>query len=311
MEFTHRPVMAKEVLDILRCRPGGLYVDGTLGGGGHALEILKASAPGGRLIGLDRDADAIEAAGKALFPYNGRITLVRENFKNIREALNGLGVLSVDGVVLDLGVSSYQFEEPERGFSFRASARLDMRMDRRQKKTAHELVNTLDEAELARIFREYGEERFSSRIARAIVRARRSRPVETTGELKELILSAVPKKFHGASVHPATRVFQALRIAVNDELENLKDGLSRGFEVLSKGGRMCVISFHSLEDRIVKDKFRELSTGCVCPPRIPVCVCGRVPEAGLLTKKALTPSKEEIEDNPRSRSAKLRAVEKL
>ncbi|MBI5810415.1 MAG: 16S rRNA (cytosine(1402)-N(4))-methyltransferase RsmH [Deltaproteobacteria bacterium] len=311
MEFIHRTVMAREAVEFLRCRPGATFVDGTLGGGGHALEILKASSPDGRLIGLDRDEDAIEAAGKTLSAYKGRTTLVRENFKNIREVLNTLGITSVDGIILDLGVSSYQFEEAERGFSFRASAMLDMRMDRRQKKTAHELVNSLDEAELTRIFFLYGEERFSSRIARAIVRKRQSRPVETTGELKEIILSAVPKKFHGGAVHPATRVFQALRIAVNDELEDLKEGLRKGFESLSKGGRLSVISFHSLEDRIVQETFRGFSTGCVCPPRLPVCVCGLSPAAKLVTKKAVTPEEREIEENPRSRSAKLRVIEKI
>jgi 16S rRNA (cytosine1402-N4)-methyltransferase len=290
---------------------GRTYVDCTLGGGGHALEILRASAPDGRVIGMDRDDAAIRAAGAVLARYRDRVTLLKENFRNLRGALTGLGVEKVDGVVMDLGVSSYQLESPERGFSFRLDAGLDMRMDRSAELSARDLVNDLGEKELADIFHRYGEERFSARVARAIVRARQTKPVETTGELAAIVIEAIPKKFHGRKIHPATKVFQALRIAVNDELESIRGGLSGAVESLSAGGRLVVISFHSLEDRLVKGAMRELSTGCICPPRIPMCVCGRSPAARLLTKKAVTPSPGELERNPRSRSARLRALEML
>lgn len=303
--------MPGEVLEHLGCKPGGIYVDGTVGGGGHALRILSASSPGGRLVGIDRDSNAIEAAAKALEGFGDRITLVKDNFRNIRRVLDGLGIKEVDGVLLDLGVSSYQLERPERGFSFRTEAALDMRMDASGPVTARDLVNGLPLEELERIFREYGEERFSRQIARSIIRTREKKPVETTTELAQLILEAIPRKFHGGKIHPATRVFQALRIAVNDELGSLKDGLRGSVDSLKKGGRLAVISFHSLEDRIVKGFFRELSSPCVCPPRLPRCVCGRVATVKLLTKRALTPTEEEIDKNPRARSAKLRALERL
>ncbi len=311
MGFIHRSVLAAEVLRLLEPRPGGIYLDGTLGGGGHAAMILEASKPDGRLIGLDRDEDAIRAAKETLRPYGERATLAREDFRNMSGVLLGLGVDKVDGIILDLGVSSYQLEAPERGFSFSRDARLDMRMDRRQELTAWDLVNGSSVEELSRIFSEYGEEREAKRIARAIGRARETKPVETTGELARIVAEAVPKRLQPRSIHPATRVFQALRIAVNDELGGLAAGLAAGMESLKSGGRMAVISFHSLEDRIVKTAFRDYSTGCVCPPRIPQCVCGRKPAARLLTKRAVTPSEEELSGNPRSRSAKLRAVERL
>ncbi len=311
MEWKHLPVMDREVIEYLGCRSGRIYVDGTVGGGGHAAEILKASSPSGRLIGIDRDDDALKAAKDFLKVFGDRATLVKANFRDLKTVLGGLGVREVDGVLLDLGVSSFQLESPERGFSFRFDSRLDMRMDKGQKTSAYELVNGLEETELTRIFREYGEEREARRVARAIVRERGKRPVETTGELVRIVLEAIPKRFQTRNIHPATKVFQALRIAVNDELGSLKQGLLAGMEALGKGGRMAVISFHSLEDRIVKNTFRAFSTGCVCPPKIPICICGRKPEAKILTKKALTPSEDEVEKNPRSRSAKLRAVEKL
>lgn len=311
MEFVHIPVLAREVIEHLACRPGGIYVDGTLGGGGHALEILKASAPDGRLIGIDRDEDALNAAGKRLEGYKDRITLVRDNFRDIENILKSLGVKEVDGILLDLGVSSYQFEEPGRGFSFRYDARLDMRMDNRQEVSAYELVNNLEVGELARIFREYGEEREAGKLARVIDSVRKRRPIETTGELANIIYDAIPRRFHPKGIHPATRVFQALRIAVNDELKSIEDGLSGGLESLKSGGRLAVISFHSLEDRIVKNFFREASTGCVCPPKFPICVCGKKPRAKLVTRKAVTPSDEEIDKNPRARSSKLRVLEKV
>ncbi|MBI5586911.1 MAG: 16S rRNA (cytosine(1402)-N(4))-methyltransferase RsmH [Deltaproteobacteria bacterium] len=311
MEFLHTSVMPREVIEYLGCRDGRVYVDGTLGGGGHALEILRSSGPSGRVIGIDLDDEAIKAASKTLSAYGDRVTLVKGNFRDLKTILSGLGAGPVDGVVLDLGVSSYQFESPERGFSFRFEAGLDMRMDRSGKVTARDLVNTLDARELKRIFREYGEEREAGRIARAIEKARESKPVETTGDLVRIVLDAVPRRFQPKNIHPATRVFQALRIAVNDELVSVEKGVNGGIESLKAGGRMAVISFHSLEDRIVKTAFRESSAGCVCPPRVPICVCGRQPATRLLTRKAVTPSDEELAANPRARSAKLRAVEKL
>lgn len=310
MEFAHRPVLLDETVDLLNCSSGGLFVDGTLGGGGHAAWLLK-KCPQARLIGIDRDEDALAAAKKSLEAYGERLTLVRDNFRNMAEILRGLGVEGVEGIMLDLGVSSYQFESAGRGFSFRFEARLDMRMDNRQAFSAYDIVNGYTEQELERIFREFGEEDNARRIARNIVRAREGKPVETTGDLVRIVVDAVPRRFHSRSIHPATKVFQALRIAVNEELESLDEGLQGGFESLRPGGRMAVISFHSLEDRRVKTFFRELSTGCVCPPRIPRCVCNQVPRARLVTRKAVTPSEDEVRENPRARSAKLRAIEKI
>lgn len=309
-EFSHLPVMPAEVVSYLGCARAGAYVDGTVGGGGHASEILKAN-PDNRLIGLDRDEDALAAARKALAPFGGRSVLVKEDFRNVKAVLGRLNEGPVDGMLLDLGVSSYQLETPERGFSFRFDARLDMRMDRSGGVTARDLVNELEEGELFRIFREYGEEAHSRRIARAIVKARAERPIETTNELQRIVVEAVPARYRGGRIHPATRVFQALRIAVNDELGSLREGLAAGIESLKPGGRMVVISFHSLEDRIVKDAFREAATGCICPPKFPICVCERTPQARLVSRKAVAPSAEEVERNPRARSAKLRALEKL
>lgn len=311
MEFSHTSVMGAEAVRLLDCKGGAIYVDGTLGGGGHALEILKASAPDGVVVGIDLDEDALKAAGRLLGPFGDRARLARGNFRNIKSILAGLGIKSVDGIVFDLGVSSYQLDTAERGFSFMANAPLDMRMDRTQELSAYDIVNGFDRDELARIFHEYGEERYSRKIAGLIEKVRSARPIETTGELVNIILDAVPRKSRAGRIHPATRVFQALRIAVNDELGSLEKGLADGFECLKKNGRFVVISFHSLEDRIVKNAFRDLSTGCICPPRVPRCVCGRRPAARVLTKKALTPTDEEVARNPRSRSAKLRAIEKI
>ncbi|MBI5971293.1 MAG: 16S rRNA (cytosine(1402)-N(4))-methyltransferase RsmH [Deltaproteobacteria bacterium] len=309
--FAHRSVLTSEVIGLLNCKPAGVYVDATIGGGGHAEAILQASAPGGVLIGLDRDAEALTAAATLLKAYGGRVRLVHENFRNIKKALAGVGVHEIAGAVFDLGVSSHQMDSRKRGFSFRFDSRLDMRMDAGEKPSAYELIAELSEEELERIFSDYGEERFARRIAMAIARVRVNKPIETTGELARLVLDAVPKKFHGTHIHPATRVFQALRIAVNDELESLKEGLDGAIDVLTPRGRVAVISFHSLEDRIVKTRFKELSAGCVCPPRIPRCVCGVKPSVKIITKKAVTPSEEEERRNPRARSAKLRAAEKL
>jgi len=311
MEFSHTPVMGREVIEYLAPAAGGLYVDATVGGGGHTLAILENSGPDGRVIGIDRDGEAIEAAGKLLAGYAGRVTLVRDDFRNVREVLRGLGIGRVDGVVADLGVSAHQLLTPERGFSFSHDAPLDMRMDRSGGATAADLVATLDERELASIFRRYGEERFARRIAGAIVRRRKLHPVETTGELAAIILDAVPARFRSGKIHPATRVFQALRIAVNDELAGLAEGL-RGFvDVLAEGARMVIISFHSLEDRVVKETMREFARGCVCPREVPRCVCGRTPVLRILTRRVVRPSEAEVASNPRSRSAKLRAAEKL
>ena len=310
MGFGHLSVLALEAIRLLGCSEEGVYVDGTLGGGGHAAEILRAN-PANRVIGIDRDADALKAASEFLAPFGDRVVFVRDDFRNIREAVAGTGAAPVDGVLLDIGVSSYQLDNAERGFSFRFDSPLDMRMDTRQELTAATLVNTLGEDELERIFREFGEEAFARRIARAIAARRAAKPIETTGELTEIVLFAVPRKFHAGRVHPATKVFQALRIAVNDELESLKQGLAGGMGILKAGGKMAVITFHSLEDRIVKNAFRGASTGCVCPPKFPICVCGHKPAARLLTRKAVTASVEELDMNPRARSAKLRAIEML
>ncbi len=312
MDFVHKSVMEREVIDCLDVHGGATtYVDGTLGGGGHAQAILEASSPDGRLIGIDRDTDALAAAGERLKPWGARVTLVHGNYRDLGAALGAIGIEKVDGIVLDLGVSSFQLETGERGFSFMRDGPLDMRMDRSRGDTARDLVNGLAFEEMVRLFREYGEEREAKRIARAIERERAARPIETTGQLAGIIAGAVPARFQPRSIHPATRVFQALRIAVNDELEGLKDALASGMEALEGGGRMVVISFHSLEDRIVKKAFRDFATDCICPPRAPMCACGHRAVAKAVTRGALTPSEEELASNPRSRSAKLRAAMKL
>ncbi|MFQ5479904.1 MAG: 16S rRNA (cytosine(1402)-N(4))-methyltransferase RsmH [Thermodesulfobacteriota bacterium] len=311
MGYAHRPVMCREVIEYLCCRGGGIYLDGTLGGGGHGQAILEASGPDGLLIGLDRDEAAICHAGEELRGYKDRVILIRANFSEVGEELKGRGISEIDGMLLDLGVSSYHLDEAERGFSFRLDAPLDMRMDRRGAVTAKDLLNTLTAKELAAIIRDYGEERFAMRIARAIVRAREIRPLSTTGELSELIAEAIPRRFHGTRIHPATRTFQALRIAVNDELGALKKGLTDGIGSLKSGGRMVVISYHSLEDRIVKNFFKEEASPCRCPAGLPLCLCGEEPRLKLLTGRVVTASASEIENNPRARSAKLRAIEKI
>ncbi len=297
-------------MDYLKLIPSGVYVDGTLGGGGHTRAILEA-APDTRVVALDVDDDAIRKVQRRLKGFAHRVTIVRENYKNIKFVLQRLGIDRVDGVVLDLGVSSYQLERTERGFSFIRDAPLDMRMDRRQRLTACELVNELSESELEGIFRLYGEERRARSFARAIVRARKTKPIKTTGELADIIMDTLPERLKYARIHPATRVFQALRIVVNRELENLRTGLKEAIECLNGGGRIVVISFHSLEDRIVKNTFKELEQGCVCPPELPQCVCARSPVLRVVTKKVVLPSLKEVEENPRARSARLRAAEKL
>ncbi len=310
MEVEHLPVLKEEVVGYLKLRPSGTYVDGTLGGGGHTRAILEA-APDTRVVALDVDDDAIREVQRRLEGLAHRVTIVRENYKNIKLVLQRLGLDRVDGVVLDLGVSSYQLERTERGFSFRRDAPLDMRMDRRQRLTACELVNELSESDLEEIFRLYGEERRARSFARAIARARKTKPIKTTGELADIIMDTLPERLKYARIHPATRVFQALRIVVNRELDNLETGLREAIECLNSGGRIVVISFHSLEDRIVKNTFKELEQGCVCPPELPQCVCGRSPVLRIVTKKVVLPSLKEVEENPRARSARLRAAEKL
>jgi len=314
VEFSHLPVMAREVAGYIGCRPGGVYVDGTVGGGGYARELLRGCAEPGdvRLIGMDVDAAALKAAALRLADFTESITLVRRNFREIRDVLDELGIESIDGLMLDLGVSSHQIDDPERGFSFRFDARLDMRMDRRLRLSASEIVNRWDAARLEEIFRDYGEERRARRIAVAIVEARKRGPIETTRELADIIIGALPPHARSSrTIHPATRVFQALRIAVNDELESLRTGLAEGAAALRPGARLVAVSFHSLEDRIVKETFRSLAASCVCPPGLPVCVCEARPVLRVLTRRVLRPAPEEVAENPRARSAKLRAAERI
>ncbi|MHB8708571.1 MAG: 16S rRNA (cytosine(1402)-N(4))-methyltransferase RsmH [Desulfuromonadales bacterium] len=309
--FRHVSVLPGEVLELLAPRPGGIYLDGTVGGGGHARLILEASSPDGRLIGFDRDPAALAAAAALLAPFGERVTLCRGSFAEIDEQLAALGINQVDGILLDLGVSSHQLDTPERGFSFREDGPLDMRMDPDQPASAADLLARADAEELKRIFREYGEERWAGRIAREIVRVRGETPLVTTRQLAELVCRAVPGGYVPQRIHPATRVFQALRIAVNGELDALAAGLAAAMRSLRPGGRLAVISFHSLEDRLVKQGFRAAANPCSCPPRLPVCVCGRTAEVRVLTPRGVRPAEAEIIANPRSRSAVLRAIEKL
>ncbi len=299
------------MLEYLAPRPGGIYVDGTLGGGGHGRLILEASAPDGVLIGFDRDPAARAAAGAYLAPFGERVRLVGRNFAEMAEALAEMGVTAIDGFLLDLGVSSHQLDTASRGFSFQADAPLDMRMDTEAEVTAADLVNELTEDELARIIWKYGEERWAKRIASFIVKARQAGAIERTSQLVDIIKGAIPKARWEERIHPATRTFQALRIAVNDELGSLERGLAAGIELLAPGGRGVVISFHSLEDRIVKNTFRQLAQGCTCPKDFPRCVCGGKPRLRILTGRPVMAGSSEVEENPRARSAKLRAVAKL
>jgi 16S rRNA (cytosine1402-N4)-methyltransferase len=311
MEFRHVPVLSSEVLFYLLPQPGKIYVDGTLGGGGHTMQILEASSPDGVVIGFDRDAEAIRAASAKLAPYGNRVRLFQNNFAEMAEKLAEMGIKGIDGFLLDLGVSSFQLDKAERGFSFQQNAPLDMRMDDTTGMSAADLVNNLSEQDLAKIIRDYGEERWAVRIAGRIVQARTDAPVETTDQLVEIIKGAIPRAKWEDRLHPATRTFQALRIAVNDELASLEKGLKAGIKMLNRGGRAVVISFHSLEDRIVKNTFRDFATGCVCPKDVPVCICGRIPQVKKVTGKPVIPSSGEVLSNPRSRSAKLRVAEKL
>ena len=308
--FTHRPVLLDECIEALAIRPEGIYLDGTLGRAGHSVEIVRRLTTG-RLIAVDRDEQAIAEAGDRLSPWRDRVTLVHGNFADLGTILDGLGVTGVDGMLFDLGVSSPQLDDGSRGFSYMADAPLDMRMDRSRSLTAAQVVNTWPREELRRILFEYGEERYAPQIAAAIERRRQERPIETTLELVELIKAAMPAKAKKEKQHPAKRSFQAIRIAVNDELGAVERMLDGAVPRLNPGGRLAVISFHSLEDRIVKLRFQELARGCTCPPDFPVCVCGRTPEIRLVTRKPVLASQRELEENPRARSAKLRVAEKL
>ncbi len=310
MEFHHVSVLLNETIDSLNIRPDGIYVDGTLGGGGHSLEIVKRLSEKGRLIGLDRDENAIQAASERLKGYKDKITFVRSNYDRFPEIMQELGLAGVDGIVLDLGVSSYQLDTSERGFSYREDAPLDMRMDQRQERTAADIVNGFSEKELINILRNYGEERFAPQIARRIVRQREEKPVRTTFELNEIIKESIPVKFRLTGGHPSKRTFQAIRIALNAELESLEKVLPEMIEYLNNRGRLSVITFHSLEDRIVKNIFKTAQDPCTCPPDFPICVCGNRPKGRVVTGKPVLPSEEEIEVNKRSKSAKLRVFER-
>lgn len=311
-EFGHLSVMPAEVLSLLSPRPGGVYVDGTLGGAGHARMILAASSPDGVLVGFDRDPAALDAARQRLASYGDRVKFIRSNFAAMNELLAAQGVDSVDGFLLDLGVSSHQLDTAERGFSFQVDAPLDMRMDPETGATAADLVNELSLDELARIIREYGEDRWAKRIASFIVKAREEHgAIKTTLQLVDCVKGAIPRAAWEERIHPATRTFQALRIAVNDELGSLERGLAAGIDILAPGGRGVVISFHSLEDRIVKTVFRRYAQGCTCPKMLPQCVCGSKPRVRILTGKPVTAGTDELAANPRARSAKIRAIEKL
>ena len=312
MEFRHRSVLLEETIEGLKVKPDGIYLDGTLGGGGHSSEILKR-LKGGCLIGIDQDEEALAAAGKRLSEFGEegkRFTLIRDNYCNAAEAVRTYGVNGVDGIVLDLGVSSWQLDNAERGFSYRYDAPLDMRMDKRQTLTARDIVNDYPESVLYQVIRDYGEEQFAKNIAKHIVQARQRGPIETTGQLNELISAAIPAKIQKKGGHPSKRTFQALRIECNRELEVLKNSIDGLIGLLNPGGRICIITFHSLEDRIVKTAFRRNENPCTCPPDFPVCVCGKKPVGRVVTRKPILPTEKEMEENPRSKSAKLRIFEK-
>ena len=311
MEFIHKSILLQESLEFLHIKPDGIYVDGTVGGGGHAWHIASRLTQSGRLIGIDQDADAIDAAGVRLQEFQNRVSIVRNNYSQIQQVLFQLGIEKVDGILLDLGVSSYQLDTPERGFTYREeNAPLDMRMDQRQTVTAKDIVNQYSEYELYRMIRDYGEDKFAKNIAKHIVAERQKKPIETAGELTEIIRHAIPKKVRATGGHPAKQTFQAIRIELNKELEVLSDSLDTMIELLKPKGRLCIITFHSLEDRIVKVGFKNHENPCICPPDFPVCVCGRRSKGRVVTKKPVIPSQEEQEENPRSKSAKLRVFER-
>ena len=310
MVFKHKSVLLEETVTGLNIKPDGIYVDGTLGGGGHAYEVCKQLSNKGRFIGIDQDEAAIEAASIRLRDFGERVTIVRSNYCDMKLRLQELGIDKVDGIVLDLGVSSYQLDTAERGFSYRVDAPLDMRMDRRQKMTARDIVNDYSEMDLFRIIRDYGEDKFAKNIAKHIVMEREKGPIETTGQLIEIIKRAIPMKFQKTAGHPAKRTFQAIRIELNRELEVLRESLDDMIELLNEDGRICIITFHSLEDRIVKSIFKRNEDPCTCPSHFPVCVCGNISKGKVITRKPILPSEEEQEINSRSKSAKLRIFER-
>lgn len=310
MEFKHKSVLLDETIEGLRVKPDGIYVDGTLGGAGHSLEICKRLSAKGRLIGIDQDEDAIAAAGERLENYKDQVTIIRSNYCNMVTELEKRGIRSVDGILLDLGVSSYQLDTAERGFTYREDVPLDMRMDRRNPRTAGDIVNEYSESELYRIIRDYGEDKFAKNIAKHICLARAEQPIRTTGELCEIIKRAIPMKMRATGGNPAKRTFQAIRIELNQELEVLKNSLDGMIDILNDGGRICVITFHSLEDRIVKNIFRRNENPCICPPEFPVCVCGRKSKGIVVTRKPIVPGERELVENKRAKSSKLRIFER-
>ena len=310
MDFKHTSVLLEETIENLRVKPEGVYVDGTLGGAGHALEVCRRLSAAGRLIGIDQDEDAIAAAEERLREYRDRVTILRSNYRCMVSELKKRGITAVDGILLDLGVSSHQLDEAERGFTYREDAPLDMRMDQRQELTAAGVVNTYSEERLYQLIRDYGEEKFAKNIAKRICRERAEKPILTTGELVEIIKASIPAKMRVTGGHPAKRTFQAIRIEVNQELAVLEESLDGMIDFLREGGRLCVITFHSLEDRIVKNIFRRNEHPCICPPEFPVCVCGRKPKGFVVTRKPVVPGEEELAANKRSKSAKLRVFER-
>jgi 16S rRNA (cytosine1402-N4)-methyltransferase len=310
MEFKHISVLFEETLDGLNVKPDGIYVDGTMGGAGHGRAICERLSERGRYIGIDQDEAAIQTGSERLAPYQDRVTIVRSNYEQMVSVVHGLGIGKVDGILLDLGVSSYQLDTAERGFSYREDAPLDMRMDQRQQLTAGDIVNQYSEMELFRIIRDYGEDRFAKNIAKHIVKEREQTPIETTGQLAEIVKHAIPAKIRATGGHPAKRTFQAIRIELNRELTVLEESLDGMIDLLNPGGRLCIITFHSLEDRIVKSSFRKNENPCICPPGFPVCTCNQVSKGKVITRKPILPTEKEMEENLRSRSAKLRIFER-
>lgn len=310
MEFKHKSVLLDETIEALNIKPDGIYVDGTLGGGGHSYEICRRLSDKGRLIGIDQDAAAIEAAKARLGEFKDKITIIRSNYCDMRKELATIDVAAVDGIILDLGVSSYQLDTADRGFTYREDAPLDMRMDQRQSMTAKDIVNGYGEMELYRIIRDYGEDKFAKNIAKHIVSARQEKTIETTGELIQIIKAAIPMKVRAVGGHPAKRTFQAIRIELNRELEVLRNSLDDMIDLLNDEGRICVITFHSLEDRIVKNIFRKNEDPCTCPRDFPVCVCGKKPKGRVITRKPIVPGEEELQENKRAKSSKLRVFER-
>lgn len=310
MMFEHKSVLLEETIDSLHIKPDGIYVDGTLGGGGHAFWVCHRLGEHGRFVGIDQDEDAIGAASERLKGYKDKVTIVRSNYENIRTVLQDLGIEKVDGIYLDLGVSSYQLDTVERGFTYREDAPLDMRMDQRNEETAADIVNQYSEFDLYRIIRDYGEDKFAKNIAKHIVRERAEAPIETTGQLIEIIKGAIPMKVRATGGHPAKKTFQAIRIELNKELEVLRNSIDIMIDLLNPGGRLSIITFHSLEDRIVKTIFRKNENPCICPSDFPVCMCGKVSKGKVITRKPIIPTEEEIEENKRSKSSKLRVFER-